>query len=74
VNISQTVAMGFFDFIKRWSKSGDDRALERAEEETRMSQYERDVFEGDYEARKDDTRVEERDPGSGSFAADANNE
>lgn len=59
--------MGFFDFIKRWSKSEDGRALERAEEETRMSPHERDVFEEDYEARKDDTRVQERDPGAGSF-------
>ena len=66
--------MGFFDFFKRWSKGEDERALERAEEETRMSPHERDVFEEDYEARKDDVRVEERDPGAGSFERDANDE
>jgi hypothetical protein len=33
-----------------WNKD----ALERAEEETRMTQAERDVAEEDYEARKDD--------------------
>lgn len=52
--------MGFFDFIKRWSKSEDDRALERAEEESRMTPQERDAFEEDFEGRQADTRVEER--------------
>jgi hypothetical protein len=33
-----------------WNKD----ALERAEEETRMTEAERDVAEEDYEARKDD--------------------
>jgi hypothetical protein len=66
--------MGFFDFFKRWSKGEDERALERAGEETRMTPHERDVFEEDYEAQKDDVRVEERYPGSGSFERDANNE
>lgn len=66
--------MGFFDFIKRWSKHEDDRALERAEEETRMTPHERDVFEEDYEARKDDTLIEERDPGSRGFEENVNNE
>ncbi|HEY3961820.1 MAG TPA: hypothetical protein VGL84_04785 [Gaiellaceae bacterium] len=74
MDISQTVAMGFFDFIKRWSKVGDDRALERAEEETRMSTHDREIFEEDYEARKDDAFIEQRDPGSGSFEKNVNNE
>jgi hypothetical protein len=39
-----------------WNKD----ALERAEEETRMTQAERDVAEEDYEARKDDVAVSER--------------
>jgi hypothetical protein len=39
-----------------WNKD----ALERAKEETRMTQAERDVAEEDYEARKDDVAVSER--------------
>ncbi len=37
-----------------WNKD----AVERAEEETRMTQAERDVAEEDYEARKDDVAAE----------------
>lgn len=36
-----------------WSKD----ALERSDEETRMTESERDVAEEDYEARKDDVAV-----------------
>jgi hypothetical protein len=36
-----------------WSKD----ALERADEETRMTEAERDVAEEDYEAHKDDVAV-----------------
>jgi len=39
-----------------WNKD----ALVTAEEETRMTQAERDVAEEDYEARKDDVSVSER--------------
>lgn len=49
--------MGLWGFFKRWSKAEDERALERADEETRMSPHDRDVFEEDYEARKDDTHI-----------------
>jgi hypothetical protein len=36
-----------------WNKD----AFERAEEETGMSEHERDLAEADYEARKDDVAV-----------------
>jgi hypothetical protein len=39
-----------------WNKD----ELEKAEEETRMTQAERDVAEEDYEARKEDASVSER--------------
>jgi hypothetical protein len=43
--------MAFMDKIRSWWQKD---TLERAEEETRMTQAERDVAEEDYEARKDD--------------------
>jgi hypothetical protein len=43
--------MAFLDKIRSWWRKD---TLERAEEETRMTQAERDVAEEDYEARKDD--------------------
>ena len=43
--------MAFLDRLRAWWNKD---ALERAEEETRMTQAERDVAEEDYEARKDD--------------------
>jgi hypothetical protein len=43
--------MAFLDKIRSWWQKD---TLERAEEETRMTQAERDVAEEDYEARKDD--------------------
>lgn len=54
--------MGLRSFFKRWSKGEDDRALERAEGETRMTPLERDVAHEDYEGRKDDSYI------GGSFA------
>jgi hypothetical protein len=39
-----------------WNKD----AIELAEEETRMTESERDVAEEDYEARKQDMRVQSR--------------
>ena len=35
--------MGLKDFFSKWSKGEDERALERAEEQTRMTAYERDL-------------------------------
>jgi hypothetical protein len=46
--------MGLKDFFQRWSKREDARAVERAEEESRMTPYERDVDREDFEGRKDD--------------------
>ena len=44
--------------LRRLSAWWNRDALERAEEETRMTQAERDVAEEDYEARKDDVAVQ----------------
>ena len=41
-------------FLRRLSAWWNRDARERAEEETRMTQSERDVAEEDFEARKDD--------------------
>ena len=41
-------------FLRRLSAWWNKDARERAEEETRMTQSERDVAEEDFEARKDD--------------------
>jgi hypothetical protein len=46
--------MGLKDLFRRWSKDEDERAIERAEEETRMTPFERDVDREDFEGRKDD--------------------
>jgi hypothetical protein len=46
--------MGLKQFFQRWSKSDDARVTERAEEESRMTPFERDVDGEDFEARKDD--------------------
>jgi heme-degrading monooxygenase HmoA len=46
--------MGLKELFQRWTKSEDARAVERAEEESRMTPYERDVDREDFEARKDD--------------------
>jgi hypothetical protein len=54
--------MGILSFFKRGSKAEDDRALERAEGETRMTSLERDINREDYEGRKDDSYIR------GSFA------
>jgi hypothetical protein len=46
--------MGLKQILQRWSKREDARAVERAEEESRMTPFERDVDREDFEARKDD--------------------
>jgi len=50
--------MGLTDLFRRWFKARDAGALERAEDETRMTPYERDVDREDFEARKDDIRAD----------------
>lgn len=44
-------------FLRRLSAWWNKDELERAEEETRMTESERDVAEEDYEARKDDVQA-----------------
>ena len=46
--------MGLKELFQRWSKGEDARVVERAEEESGMTPYERDVDREDFEARKDD--------------------
>lgn len=52
-----------------WSKD----ELERAEEETHMTEAERDVAEEDYEARKDDVALESGylGRGAGDYESDS---
>ena len=52
--------MGLKDLFSRWSKSEDERAIERAEEESRMTPFERDLDQEDFEGRKDDLYATER--------------
>ena len=47
--------MSLIDKIKSWWSKDD---LEVADEETRMSESERDVAEEDFEARKDDSQLD----------------
>ena len=44
-------------FLRRLRAWWDKDARERAEEETRMTESERDAAEEDYEARKDDVAL-----------------
>jgi hypothetical protein len=46
--------MGLKQLLQRWSKREDAHAVERAEEESRMTPFERDVDREDFEGRKDD--------------------
>ena len=61
--------MGLKDVFRRWSKSEDERALERAEEETRMTPVERALDSEDLEGKKEDLAV--FNSRTGSEAADA---
>jgi hypothetical protein len=47
--------MGLKDLFSRWTKGEDRRTTERAELESRMTPYERDLDKEEFEARKDDT-------------------
>ena len=46
--------MGLKDLFSRWSKGEDRRAIERVEEESRMTPAERAFDKEDFEGRKDD--------------------
>ena len=54
--------MGLKDLFKRWSKAEDARAIERAEEESGDTPYERDVAAEDFEARKQDVWTNQHTP------------
>jgi hypothetical protein len=53
--------MGLKDFFTRWTKSEDERAVERAQEEARMTPLERDLDREDFEGKKEDQLVEQQD-------------
>ena len=46
--------MGLMDVFRRWTKGEDERALRRAEEESRMTPAERAFDSEDFEGHKDD--------------------
>jgi hypothetical protein len=56
--------MGLKELFQRWSKREDARAIERAEEESRMTPFERDVDREDFEGRKDDLQATRGPAGS----------
>ena len=58
--------MGLKAFFQRWSKAEDAAAIERAEEESRMTPYEREVDREDFEARKDDLLITRNPAGAGA--------
>lgn len=66
--------MGLLNFFRRWSKAEDERALERAEGETRMTPLERDTGREDYEGRKDDSYIGGSFPGAEATEAFENSE
>jgi hypothetical protein len=49
--------MGLKEILSRWTRSEDRRAVERSKEESRMAAHERDVDQEDFEARKDDVKL-----------------
>ncbi|HEV8459768.1 MAG TPA: hypothetical protein VGQ38_03590 [Gaiellaceae bacterium] len=54
--------MGLKDLFKRWSKAEDERAIERAEEDSRGTAFERDLEQEDFEGRKQDTWTADHTP------------
>jgi hypothetical protein len=61
--------MGLKDLFNRWTKAEDRRAVERAENESGMSGFDRAVDREDFEGRKDD--IAARSTIAGSEAASA---
>ncbi len=50
--------MGLKSFFSRWSKESDGEAIEKAEEETRMTPYERDLDQSEgFAGRETDSYV-----------------
>jgi hypothetical protein len=50
--------MGLKELFSRWTRGEDRRATERAERESGLTAYERDVDQEDFEARKDDVATD----------------
>jgi fumarylacetoacetate (FAA) hydrolase family protein len=53
--------MGLKSFFSRWSKGEDERAIERAEEDSRGTALQRDLDQEDFEGKKEDLLVEQQD-------------
>jgi len=58
--------MGLKQFFQRWSKGEDARAVARAQEESGMTPFQRDLDNEDFEARKDDLRATRDRAGAGA--------
>jgi hypothetical protein len=73
VTLASAVAYGAMSFLRRLRAGWNKDALERAEEETQMTEAERDVAEEDYEAQKDDVSLRGGylAPGVGDFESDS---
>jgi len=57
--------MGLKNFFKSWSKGEDERALEKAEEDSRLTPYERDLDQSEgVTGRKTDTFISNTFAGS----------
>jgi hypothetical protein len=61
---------GFLARLRSWWNKDE---LEKADEETRLTEHERDIAEEDYEARKDDVAVTGGylEPAAGDFESDS---
>jgi hypothetical protein len=55
--------MGLKDLWQRWTKGENTRAIAKAEEESGMTPYERDVDQEGFEDRKDDLLAGRDRPG-----------
>ena len=60
--------MGLKEIWQKWSKSEDERAVERAEEASRLTPAEREFSNEDFEGRKEDLHT--FNTRAGSEAAD----
>ena len=61
--------MGLTDFFRRLTGRTDKDVLERAEEESHMTEQEREYDAEDYEAKKDDVFIKRTYAGSGADQA-----
>jgi len=61
--------MGLKDIWRRWSKSEDERVVERAAEAVQLTPIERDFANEDFEGRKDDVGAFNNRAGSAAAGA-----